>query len=84
MLVTDKKLTNICGGEPQFREKIFGELAHFPLAYTGLEEVFHVFRKAVVGEWTLKYLSNNPLSKEDVIPTYASTIKPINAILSLV
>ena len=54
IFVTDKKLTNIYGGKPQFKDKIFGDLAHFPMAYTGLEEVFHVFRKAVIGEWTLK------------------------------
>lgn len=81
VLIADKKMTKI-GGEPQFKDKIFGDLAHFPLAYTGKEDVFHVFRKAMVGEWLLKFNNKEPLGLEEVMPTYASIIRPINGMSS--
>ena len=54
VLVTDKKLTDIFDRiPPEFTNKLSGDIRHFLMGYTGLHEIFDIFRKAIVGDWVL-------------------------------
>jgi len=45
-MIADKKLTDLSGGDPQFRNKIRGDLGHILMGYTGSEGMFDIFRKS--------------------------------------
>jgi hypothetical protein len=50
VLVTDTKYTDMRGGQTIYGRKIFGDLAHFLVAYLGTEYAFNIFRKYIVGD----------------------------------
>jgi 20S proteasome alpha/beta subunit len=49
ILVADKKMTHEDGGF-EYHDKIFGDLLHILMGYTGWERTFDVFRKYIVGD----------------------------------
>jgi 20S proteasome alpha/beta subunit len=50
VLVADRKLTNIFDESVRYDNKLFGDLSHITMGYTGTEKIFDIFRKYVVGE----------------------------------
>ena len=80
-LVADRKLTNIFGGKPEFRDKIFGDLGHFLMGYTGLEGLFDIFRKSVVGDVQLM-LKKDPYTFDNFVSRCAPPINLLNGIAS--
>jgi 20S proteasome alpha/beta subunit len=49
-LVADTKYTDMTGGQTKHGRKIFGDLVHFLVAYSGTENAFDIFRKYIVGD----------------------------------
>jgi 20S proteasome alpha/beta subunit len=48
VLVADRKFTDYSSGSPQFCQKIFGDIEHILIGYTGWERTFDIFRKYMV------------------------------------
>jgi 20S proteasome alpha/beta subunit len=53
VLIADRKLTRK-SGEVEWKEKIFGDLSHVLVGYTGDAEMFDIFRKCIVGDVIIK------------------------------
>jgi 20S proteasome alpha/beta subunit len=68
VLIADRKLT-MRNGEIEYKEKIFGDLEHVLIGYTGDAKMFDIFRKYTVGDvmierhTTERYILDNLLSK---------------------
>jgi 20S proteasome alpha/beta subunit len=68
VLIADRKLTRK-HGEPIYREKIFGDLQHVLIGYTGDAQMFDIFRRYTVGDVMVerdksrRYTIDNLLSK---------------------
>lgn len=51
VLIADKKITNTIGGKDENPGiKIYGDLGHILMGYTGAVKMFDIFRKYVVGD----------------------------------
>ena len=80
VLIADKKLTDIFGGKPpEYKHKLSGDLGHFLIGYTGLEDVFHIFRKSIIGDWLLT-LNTEPYTFNNFITRCCPTIRTLNGI----
>ena len=68
ILIADKRLTRK-NGKVIYNEKIFGDLAHFLIGYSGDTEMFDIFRRYTTGDVMMKrddperYTLNNLLTK---------------------
>ena len=68
VLIADRKLTRK-NGEITYREKIFGDLQHVLIGYTGDVQMFDIFRRYTVGDLMIerdavkRYTLDNLLSK---------------------
>lgn len=80
-LIADKKLTDLSGGDPQFRDKIRGDLGHILMGYTGLEGMFDIFRKSVVGDVQLMFPADH-YTFNNIMSRCSPPIKLLNAISS--
>ena len=80
-MIADKKLTDLSGGDPQFRDKIRGDLGHILMGYTGLEGMFDIFRKSVVGDVQLMFPSN-PYTFDNIMSRCSAPIGLLNTISS--
>jgi 20S proteasome alpha/beta subunit len=80
-MIADKKLTDLSGGDPQFRNKIYGDLGHILMGYTGLEGMFDIFRKYVVGEVQLVF-SSNPYTFDNIMSRCSNPLGLLNTISS--
>jgi 20S proteasome alpha/beta subunit len=79
-MVADKKLTDIFGRiPPEFTNKLSGDLRHFLMGYTGLREIFDIFRKAIVGDWLLT-LNTDSYTFDNYITRCCPMIKALNGI----
>jgi 20S proteasome alpha/beta subunit len=80
VMVADKKLTDIFGRiPPEFTNKISGDLRHVLMGYTGLREIFDIFRKAIVGDWLLT-LNTEPYTFDNYITRCCPMIRALNGI----
>ena len=43
VLVADRKLTNIFDESVRYDNKLFGDLSHITMGYTGAEKIFDIF-----------------------------------------
>jgi 20S proteasome alpha/beta subunit len=77
-LITDTKLTNIFGGKPRYGRKLFGDLKHMLMGYTGSEEVFDIFRKYVVGDVIINRGTSNCYTPDNSIEKIATIVGKIN------
>ena len=50
VLIADRKYTNVRTGNGAFREKIFGDAAHFLIEFTGKFNAFDIFRNYIFGD----------------------------------
>lgn len=81
-LITDTKLTNIFGGKPRYGRKLFGDLKHMLMGYTGSEEVFDIFRKYVVGDVIINRGTSNCYTPDNSIEKIAKIVGKINRRMS--
>lgn len=63
VLVADTKFTDMTGGKTEHGRKIFGDIEHFLVAYSGTEYAFDIFRKYIVGDVRLPEDDNGPYMK---------------------
>lgn len=80
-MIADKKLTDLSGGDPKFRDKIRGDLGHILMGYTGLECMFDIFRKSVVGDVHLMF-PTNPYTFDNIMDMSRSPLELLNRISS--
>ena len=80
VLVADKKLTDIFDRlPPEFTNKLSGDIRHFLMEYTGLREIFDIFRKAIVGDWLLT-LNSDPYTFDTYVSRCCPMIRSLNGI----
>lgn len=80
VLVADKKLTDIFDRiPPEFTNKLSGDIRHFLMGYTGLREIFDIFRKAIVGDWLLT-LNSDPYTFDNYVIRCCPMIRALNGI----
>lgn len=92
VLVADTKYTDMRGGQSMHGRKIFGDLAHFLIAYSGTEYAFDIFRKYIVGDVqipeddqelykkTLHY-TEKPYTNKNIVPNASKLVKHFNNII---
>jgi hypothetical protein len=80
VLMTDAKLTNILGVsiKPEYGRKLFGDLAHLPMGYTGSKEAFDFFRKYIVGDVVLNRNTSECYTMDNTILKIARVVGVIN------
>ena len=78
-MIADKKLTDLSGGDPQFRNKIRGDVGHILMGYMGLEGMFDIFRKSVVGDVQLMF-SSNPYTLDNIMSRCSNPLGLLNTI----
>ena len=82
MLVADRKLTNIFDESVRYDNKLFGDLSHITMGYTGAEKIFDIFRKYVVGEVIIN--RDNEIKRYTfnyLMSTISQLVKEFNQIL---
>jgi len=80
-LITDAKLTKILGisiRKPRYGRKLFGDIAHLPMVYTGSEEVFDFFRKYIIGDIVINRNTSESYTPENLIVKISRLVEVIN------
>ena len=77
-MIADTKLTDMYGGRPKYRRKLFGDLAHSIVCYTGSEEVFDFFRKYIVGDVVINRDTSECYTPENSITKISRIVGVIN------
>lgn len=63
VLIADTKFTDMTGGNTDHGRKIFGDIEHFLVTYSGTEYAFDIFRKYIVGDVRLPEDEQNRYEK---------------------
>jgi 20S proteasome alpha/beta subunit len=77
VLIADRKYTNVELGIEDFRNKIFGDAAHFLIQFTGKLNAFDVFRKYILGDIVIKkdYTFSNVITRScDLVKKFNESI----------
>jgi 20S proteasome alpha/beta subunit len=74
VLVTDKKMTAE-DGTFTYCDKIFGDLSHIIMGYTGWERTFDIFRKYIVGDLVINRDSKDRYTFSNYIPVASKSVK---------
>lgn len=87
VLVADTKFTDITGGQTKHARKIFGDLAHFLVAYSGTENAFDIFRKYIVGDVIIPDDNNEPYTKKpytymNIVANSTALVKHFNTVIN--
>ena len=79
VLVADRKFTTKFDESVRYDTKLFGDLSHVIMGYTGIENVFDIFRKCIVGDVIINRDSmDNNYTFTSLIPRMAQLVKEIN------
>ena len=79
VLLADKKITNTVGGKDENdRIKIYGDLGHILIVYTGAVRLFDIFRKHVVGDVLTTRNHVERYKYTNVVETMSNLIKEFN------
>jgi 20S proteasome alpha/beta subunit len=83
VLVADRKFTDYSGNEnPQFGQKIFGDVEHILIGYTGWERTFDIFRKYMVGDLVINRHDIDYLHTYDnYIPISSDSVRRFNSLV---
>jgi 20S proteasome alpha/beta subunit len=92
VIVADTKYTDMRGGQTMHGRKIFGDLAHFLVAYSGTEYAFDVFRKYIVGDVQIPedesdphaktlYYTEKPYTDKNIVSNASKLVKHFNNII---
>lgn len=87
VLVADSKFTDMTGGQSKHARKIFGDLAHFLVAYSGTEYAFDIFRKYIVGDVVIPDDNNEPYTKKpytniNIVTNSTALVKHFNRVIN--
>ena len=83
VLVADRKFTTEFDESVRYDTKLFGDLSHVIMGYTGKENIFKIFRKCIVGDVIINRDSmDNNYTFKDLISKMAQLVKEINQNLS--
>jgi 20S proteasome alpha/beta subunit len=77
-MIADTKFTNMYGGKPKYRRKLFGDLAHSIVCYTGSEEAFNFFRKYIIGDVVINRDTSGCYTLENSIVKISAVVGIIN------
>ena len=79
VLIADRKLTRK-NGEPIYREKIFGDIEHVLIGYTGDVDLFDIFRRYTVGDVMIERDTNKRYLVGNLLLKVSDSIKRFNAL----
>lgn len=79
VLIADRKLT-MKNGEPQYREKIFGDL-HVLIGYCGDVQMFDIFRRYTVGDIMIERDTHKRYNLENLLSKISGSIKLFNGLV---
>jgi len=87
VLVADTKFTDMTGGQTKHARKIFGDLAHFLVAYSGIENAFDIFRKYIVGDVVIPDDNNEPYTEKpytnrNIVTNSTALVKHFNRVIN--
>ncbi|MGC1133026.1 MAG: hypothetical protein WA941_09395 [Nitrososphaeraceae archaeon] len=80
VLVADRKMTAE-DGSFTYHDKIFGDLFHILMGYTGWERTFDVFRKYIVGDLIINRDTPDFYTFNKYIPTASNSVKRFNKLV---
>lgn len=80
VLIADRKLTRK-NGEPKYREKIFGDLEHILIGYTGDAQMFDIFRRYTVGDVMIERDESKRYTLDNLLSTVSVSIKAFNKLV---
>lgn len=80
VLVADKKMTAE-DGSFTYCDKIFGDLFHILIGYTGWERTFDIFRKYIVGDLVINRDTKDFYTFNNYISTASKSIKRFNKLV---
>jgi 20S proteasome alpha/beta subunit len=90
VLIADTKFTDMTGGNTEHGRKIFGDLAHFLVAYSGTEYAFDIFRKYIVGDVLIPeddkelkrlHYTKKPYTDKNIVANASSLVKHFNNVI---
>jgi len=81
VMVADRKFTDLLGGTPTFGTKIFGDLEHVIIGYSGRERMFDAFRKYTLGDVFLRASPEDCYTFDNIIPRISQSIKRFNKLV---
>jgi hypothetical protein len=73
-LIADRKYTNIILGKENFDRKVFGNIAHFLILFTGQYIAFDIFRKYVIGDIIISQNDNDITKHYTFIISYPNLL----------
>ena len=83
VLVADMKFTTEFDESVHYDTKLFGDLSHVIMGYTGKENIFNIFRKCIVGDVIINRDSmDNNYTFTNLMSRMAQLVKEINQNLS--
>jgi 20S proteasome alpha/beta subunit len=80
VLVADRKLTRK-NGQPIYREKIFGDLEHILIGYTGDAQMFDIFRRYTVGDVMIERDESKRYTLDNLLYKVSDSIKVFNELI---
>lgn len=80
VLIADRKLTDLYGGQPRVDKKIFGDLSHILTAYAGNVVTFDMFRKYMVGDVIISERMGDPYKFDDFIRKTSTAVERFNKV----
>ena len=80
VLIADRKLTRK-NGEITYREKIFGDLPHVLIGYTGDVQMFDIFRRYTVGDLMIERDAVKRYTLDNLLSKVSSSIKDFNRLV---
>jgi len=86
-LIADTKFTDMTGGQTKYGRKIFGDLAHFLVVYSGTEYAFDIFRKYIVGDVSIPEDNEEPqtvkpYTNKNIVSNSSILVKHFNRIIN--
>ena len=79
VMVADRKFTTILNESIKYDTKLFGDLFHISMGYTGTEKIFDIFRKYIVGDVVINRNSvDYSYTFTNLMPKMAQLVKDLN------
>ena len=83
VLVADRKFTTVFDESVRYDNKLFGDLSHVIMGYTGIEKIFDIFRKCIVGDVIINRDSvDNSYTFKNLMPKMAHLVTEFNQYVS--
>jgi 20S proteasome alpha/beta subunit len=80
VLIADRKLTRK-NGKSEYRAKIFGDLEHVLIGYTGDAQIFDIFRRYTVGDVMIERDESKRSTLDNLLSKVSDSIKLFNELV---